>query len=427
MKFSGVVLLWLNRDVSIPENVRVLLDRVRSSVAIVMLGWFLLLSVTASLSYGVLGITRECIFPVWAFVLLMLPEALREIRYLLRDRVILATMIVLAVCVISWFVRGYHIDEPRLRFMAGVTLLFPAATGWFRQVGAKGMVFVFLIKAGLLVFACYKFGLAIVQNMPPGEILMRPPIYRNLRHFNYDLALVSGLAGGFYSYKSILLRFLLVVLFVFLGYFTFWSGGRGQFLALAVMLAVLVVTRKPLDSVTRALLLISAFLLGGLGVMAGGESGFLLSSVENSARGSLNAVSSNRLDIWLWTLSKSFSSLEGALFGYGPESFERMGVYIKFRRYLVHPHNAVVQWVLEYGLLGAVGLMASGAVLAWRCFMPALKTGGSIERMSAITLIGMSAFALVDGVFYHAAPLLFMTLVWAYLWSRVAQMPDKQI
>lgn len=407
--------LWLSRDLTLSAKTMVNLDRLRHGLAALALVWFVVVSVTASLKYSTLGVTRECVLPVWAFVLVMWPEMVQETRLLLRSKVILATLVVLVICACAWLLRGYSIHEPRLRFMLGVALLFPAAAGWFRQVGPMGMQFAFVVKAGVLAFACFKFGVAIFQNMPAREIMARPPIYRHLRHLNYDLALISGMAGGVFAHKASLAKILWCLTFVLLGYFSFWSGGRGQFLTLGVVLISLGATMRASDDVRFAGLLIIAFLLGGLGVILSGETGFLLGALERSSRENLDMISTGRLAIWVGTLSKSMSSLGSALFGFGPEAFERMGL---LRSFIVHPHNVLVQWVLEYGLLGAGMLMASGTLMGWRCVLPALLSGEGMDRVCAATVIGMTAFAMVDGVYYHAAPLLFITLMWAYLFAR---------
>lgn len=415
------MLQWLSRDVALSQDMQNALDRVRHGLAGLALAWFLAVSVTASMSYSVLGTTAESVAPVWTFVLLMWPEMVRELRQLLRSRLMLLTLVVLVVCAAVWLTRGYSLHEPRLRFMLGVGLLFPAAAGWFRAVGHRGMQFALVVKTGVLAFACYQFGVAIWQGFVPRELFARPPVYRHLRHFNYDLALVSGLAGALPAGRRVFSSVLRFLVFVALGYFSFWSGGRGAFLALAVILGTLCLTRRHEDDWRVAALHVAGFVLGGVLVVLGGETYFLFGALERSAKDSANAISSGRLGIWKGTLSMGMSTLSGALFGFGPESFVRMGAFVQFRHYILHPHNTLVQWIFEYGLLGAAALCASALWLAWHCVWPALRAGNLMQRLCAATLVGMSAFALVDGVYYHAAPLLFLTLIWAYLYATRPQ------
>lgn len=412
---------WLSRDITLSQEMQNRLDRVRHGLAGLALAWFLAVSVTASMSYSVLGTTAESVAPVWAFVLLMWPEMVRELRQLLRSRLMLLTLVVLVVCGAVWLTRGYSLHEPRLRFMLGVGLLFPAAAGWFRAVGHRGMQFALGVKLAVLAFACYKFGVAIWQGVLSRELFLRPPVYRHLRHFNYDLALVSGLAGALPAGSRLLSSALRFLVFVALGYFSFWTGGRGEFLALAVTLATLCLTRRHEDDWRVVMLYVAGFVLGGALVVLGGETYFLFGAVERSAKDSANAISSGRLGIWKGTLSAGLSTLPGALFGFGPEAFVRLAVFKAFGHYILHPHNTLVQWIFEYGLLGAGALCASALWLAWHCVWPALKVGNLMQRLCAATLVGMSAFALVDGVYYHAAPLLFLTLIWAYLYATRPQ------
>lgn len=401
--------------------VGVFLKRLRLGFAAIMLVLLIVIPVTATLEYGVLGVTREAVLPVWGFVLAMLPEMLREARALLRHKILLVTAIGLLLCAGVWLYHGYSPYEPRFRLMLGISLMFPAAIAWFRIMGDHGFLLAFLAKTGVLVYACLKFGAVIVQGMPAREVFLHPPIYRHVRHFNYDLALVTGLAGAAFAIRTQIGRLLWVLGFVCLGFFSFWSGGRGQFLAMGAMLMVLMASRRPKDDLKPVFWAVLAFLFGGLCVVLSGETDLLWSAFHRSTKDTLNGISSSRLAIWQGTLASAFSSVNGALFGYGPESFERMAIFRQFKQYILHPHNTLVQWFFEYGLIGAGLLLISTIFLTIKCILPSLFQGRGIERVCASTLIGMMVFSLVDGVFYHPAPLLFMTLMWAYLFARTTR------
>ena len=385
-----------------------------------MMVWFIVASVVASQWGGTRFVTSQCIVPVWGFVLLMWPEARIELAVLWRSWLIKLLVAVLAMGSVTWLVfQGYSVFEPRWRFMLGVGLLFPAAVGWFRSAGQKGMQFAFLVKAVVLMYAAWRFGLTLFGGSAPPVPGRRWPIYRHIRHFNYDLALVGGLLGGVFSHQKWMSRLLILLGFLLLGFFSFWSGGRGQMVAMCVMLVALIASHRQHEDARFAAMAVMAFLLGGVLVLCSGETQNLFHAVARTDKASLNAVSSGRLRIWVTTLSQTLSTPWGAVFGYGPESFVRMGMYAKLRDPIVHPHNTIVQWVCEYGLLGTAVLVAAAVNLGWRVVWPALWSEKGILRLSAATLVGMAAFAMVDGVFYHASPLLFITLIWAFLYSQI--------
>lgn len=404
--------------------------RARHVGAAGMMVWFIVASVVATQWLGTLQVTVQCSVPVWGFVLLMWPEAHIELAVLWRSWLIKLLVAVLAMGSVTWLAfQGYSVYEPRWRFMLGVGLLFPAAVGWFRLAGHKGMQFAFFVKAALLVYAAWRFGLTLFGGSAQHMLGRRWPIYNHIRHFNHDLALVGGLLGGVVSHQKWMNRLLMLLGFVLLGFFSFWSGGRGQLMAMCVMLVALIASHRQHEDARFAAIAVMAFLLGGVLVLCSGETQNLFHAVARTDKSSLNAVSSGRLHIWTATLSQALSTPWGALFGYGPESFHNMKMYAQFGSYILHPHNTLVQWVFEYGLLGTAALVAAAVNLGRRVVWPVLWSDRGILRLSAATLMGMAAFALVDGIFYFASPLLFITLIWAFLYAQTqpvpAMAPDK--
>lgn len=419
MKNSHKAVSVLSVDLAAILSIKAVLG-VRIIFASAMMLWFIVVSVSASRAHNVLEVTEKCIAPVWLFVLAMMPEVIRESRAFIRNRFILLPVIALSVCCASWFFQDYSRFEPRLQFTAGVVLLFPAAVGWFRIAGDKGMQLAILIKITVLAFACYLIGSDIISGVSSREIFLHPPIYRHLRHFNYDLAIVAAMIGGLMLPRFRYFKWLIVLSFFVLGYFSFWSGGRGQVVALLVVVVSLSlgVTRERLHELSFPIQAISAFLFGALLVVLTGQTDLAFGALDRSSREGLNAVSSGRLAIWMGTLSTSSETVVGALFGHGPESFVRLAVFKQFNHYITHPHNTVIQWVFEYGVVGAAAVMTIYFNLAKRCVWPALFSANKLERLSSAAVIGMTVFSLFDGIYYHAAPLLFMTLIWAYLCSR---------
>lgn len=398
---------WLNQEV--PSS------SLRYSFATCMLALSILIPVTATEKFNVFLTAEKSTWPVVWFILAMIPDLFREIRTLFQNKIILITSVCLFLESLIWLSQGYRLGEPRLLFMVAVCLFFPAASAWFRVTGEAGFQFVLAVKVLLLGYASYKIGFAIFENVPANELSAHPPIYRNVRHFNYDLALVSGLAGGLIFSRIPATRVLLTLGFSALGFFSFWSGGRGEFVAIGVMLAALAFSGRPRNEVKFAVVAVIAFLSGGLLVFVSGYTDLLLNAVDRMGRDDANAVSSGRWDVWIRTLHYAFSNFPGAVFGHGPESFVREALA---NGHITHPHNAIVQWVLEYGVIGSLMLVTAYASMARQTVWPALFSEFRTDRLCAATVIGMTVFSLVDGIYYHAAPLIFMTLIWAYLYSQ---------
>lgn len=117
-------------------------------------------------------------------------------------------------------------------------------------------------------------------------------------------------------------------------------------------------------------------------------------------------------------------------FGYGPEAYLTSHCCMGSTEYpgtAVQPHSSVLLWLLEFGWVGTLLL----ANLAWAIvkstagshFDWAKKLTSDPELLTLTsTLVGFLAYSLIDGLFYHAIPLvLFSTL--AGLWiARIHQL-----
>lgn len=390
----------------------------RRTTGIALLLALIALPVIATEFLNTRGTTALTTLLLWAFVGIMLPETIVESKQLLRNKTILVALCTLGACLTSWLAFSESFDGLRCMFMLGVTCCLPAAIGWFRRSSARGITILIWTKACVLAYAGIRLGIAILQQVPPLEMFKHPPIYRHLRHFNYDLSLMTGLALTLAEPDQWRRRAALYASVFVLGFFSFWSGGRGGVLAVIVMLTAWWLAARTITRLRVALHSMLFFIWGGLAVIASGETQFLLKALTRSSRETLNAISSNRLEIWMNTWASVTSGPRQLVFGQSPEAFVNLGVHKTSALHITHPHSAPLQWMLEYGLLGTAAIALAMLTLGWRHVIPHLQHGSHEQRAIAATLIGMSAFSLVDGIYYHAAPLVFLTVLLAYLISH---------
>jgi len=117
--------------------------------------------------------------------------------------------------------------------------------------------------------------------------------------------------------------------------------------------------------------------------------------------------------------------------GYGPEGYLTSnccdGTHRSYGPLPIQPHSTLLLWLLEFGFLGTLALIwlasrtfraLAGRRAAWTHWM---REDDSFQWIS-VSILGLLAYGLIDGVLYHAIPLtLFSTL--AGLWAaRVHQL-----
>jgi len=114
---------------------------------------------------------------------------------------------------------------------------------------------------------------------------------------------------------------------------------------------------------------------------------------------SLNVMTSGRLDMWaeairLW--------LDAPLFGIGAgQAALQME---RARGVFLHPHNVVLQWLLAWGLTGALPACIVLGRLLWRRWRE-MTADAAPARVFALALaLAIAANAMIDGSLYHPYP-----------------------
>jgi O-antigen ligase len=175
-----------------------------------------------------------------------------------------------------------------------------------------------------------------------------------------------------------------------------WSGSRGPLAALGGTFA-LWFWRTPkgsrwrltwLTAVPFALGLVFATLIPSQGSYLG-----VWNAVQrtSAATGSLSEMSSTRSDFWLASW-RQFLTSPG--FGLGPDAYR----YLTPSMDGLQPHNFLLQWLLDFGIFGAVPLLAVALLALKRGW--AASAGEDLKPWAAIFTASLLAGSL-DGNLYH--------------------------
>ncbi len=203
--------------------------------------------------------------------------------------------------------------------------------------------------------------------------------------------------------------------------FLFWTGGRAAAGSAVVGLALVVWFAAGRQRIRVAGAAALAALAGGwlstLFQVSDPRMGFFASIERTTTAASINTLSTGRLGIWTETLH---AVREHLWFGLGPEGYR----YLDPKPFGVHPHNVLLQFLVEWGLIGAALMLALLALVFHRSFVllrretvPRQKTA----RVAAFALlVAFTVHSLVDGLYYHAVPLMLL-----FASVAVALLPTK--
>lgn len=199
----------------------------------------------------------------------------------------------------------------------------------------------------------------------------------------------------------------------------FWSGTRGALAAVAAAVAIgsalLPVMRTP----RAAAAVVAAFAIGAAFALflPAGDSHFGVSRITSSlATGDAEALSSGRLALWIDTARHV---ADRPWFGHGDGQFRAL--VAAGGDQFNHPHNALLQFLLQWGLVGSACIAALAAMMIRRALVQ--RRCDARAAPAFMLLFAMLAYAMVDGTLYYPYPIMMVALAFAFLLAPDATEP----
>lgn len=317
---------------------------------------------------------------------------------------------------------GTDVSLLRLELYLVMALLAVAIYLTYRDAGSLPVASFFLAIA-LVHMPFLLAGILWIKDLhaPPfWEEGYRLAHFANVRQYAEFafFAAVGGTGMGLLSRRLVVPGFLLAAAAMFGIVLT---GSRGAALAwLAFVLLACCFSQARLRAAIHGLLVAAAaavlvWYLDRSGLM---QSPNLFARVAGAQQG-LESGDSARLDLWLKSLQQV---LARPVFGSGPEGYWLSGCC---NQLVMQAHNFVLQFLLEFGVVGCVLLLLllaravrhlGGIAITWRLI---LATPGN--RVLACMLASFLAYSLVDQMMYHLVPLLLFALVAGLFCAGIAQ------
>lgn len=334
--------------------------------------------------------------------------------------VVLWLLVALAssIAVSIWLAPSTYWAVNRLHLYYGVMLLGIGVYLTQKSEGAAAvrrfMIVVAVIHAIVLVDVIF-----LLVSLPPEEArrVTRLPHFANIRHFAYLGFLASCCSTAVYIGTRRLQSsaFLLTVAGLF---GIVLLGARGALLAWLLFCAVVALcVQQRARFIAFCVLAVSAAatLVWGLA-----EAGFLhgpslFRRFEDGVQSAFHVM--DRVSVWG---DSARAILDRPWFGFGPDA------YIHSRccnPTLAQPHNFVLQYLLEFGIVGCTILAALAWVLVrerWSAVARPDRLLGRPELAGlAALLVGFLAYSSIDGLLYHAIPLVHFAVFVALLLSTL--------
>lgn len=238
-----------------------------------------------------------------------------------------------------------------------------------------------------------------------------PPLADHIRHIGYIATASTSVAIIYMLYpeKTNKNIFLYLFLLFISSALLVWTGGRAAVISIVAvsLLSVLYLAYIKKLKISRLVIacvavFLSVYFVEIFKVFSWNGVFSMISRTEEAS--DINSVTSNRVAIWLSVIE----SLKGNwLLGLGPQSYYFMPNLIYGR----HPHNIFLQFILEWGVLGAVVFLSLLLFAGVKILSYMKNNVASVYFLSgAAVWFSLSIHSLVDGIYYHAQPSYYVSI-----------------
>ncbi len=403
------------------------------------LSWLL----AAVLFFGELGLTPErsdlrfwyestwiTLFTLFLFVILYLSTT-RRLAHLARraapwrSPMALSVWLWISVVTVSFFCSTQvDVENPLVRMRLAeyivYILFFVVLQDFFSRYRPEfRVIFSGVIAAALVLTLAYFLG-RITETEPSGAWGL-PMLHFGALSFNDNIRRLGYLLESalvlllYWSMVPLRNRIFPIVVAAALFLFLLWLEGRASLLGLyAVGVLYLFIEGKKRGWTKRSMILATALAIAvpvGSYLLGFGHTGSVIDRTLSAP--SLDSASSSRLELWSAMLREWWS--RSPWIGTGPQS---LLAYPGMGSGIIHPHNFLLQFLIEWGVVGTVlflWLLGSLLYRGWRSF----RRGGESRpaRLTAgLAIVALSVTGLLGGIYFFSQTVLILLIMYA-AWS----------
>ena len=263
------------------------------------------------------------------------------------------------------------------------------------------------VGAALYVLTIAIF-MAVVGTSADFDWMSSQPGFPHIRHSGYFLMPAMALSTGMIATCSGRQKFLHTVLLAISFGFAIWIGSRGPLMAYFVMLAAAMLVfrsmRNPKTLGYIAMAVVAATLLSQALPTPDHDAFNVVARLLGLKSGTAEELSTGRTEFWRQTWHAIMAQ---PFIGHGGGQF-RLQVPVAVATFN-HPHDSVLQFAYEWGLIGAGAILSLLALAIFKLGRIAIADANGLLA-PFLALFSMAVFSLIDGVFYYNLPImLFLT------------------
>jgi len=291
------------------------------------------------------------------------------------------------------------------------------------QLNFKYLKKVIIISALLFVLITYTKYFFEVNS----EIYNLLSFFSTIRSPGYVLTSLISLFIGFVLIKnSKNLNFTDIAILSTLISLVYFFGGRGNLISIIIACIISIVYQRIIKENTNVL--ISTYLTSFvLGLIILEIFKFLYSLNSDITVQSHTLLRSNFLDrIEVWVASLNLLK-ENVFFGQGPNilillqanGLLEIGNWSKNNMMVSHPHNFLIQFLIEWGLIGTLLILFLMTKNIFKGIIILIKKQNKYLIIPVLNIAGLTAHGMVDGTYIHPVTVTFLLISNAMIAANV--------
>jgi hypothetical protein len=276
---------------------------------------------------------------------------------------------------------------------------------WLETISIGGLAY-----AGLLALFC-----VLVPDPDNFPWILRIPSATNIRHIANVIGIMAVAPMALLLSKDTGRKWHYWIAVVLIMIFTTWTGSRSTFIGLMIGVILAAVLTIGFSNIRNA---VATLLAATTGIMLSlplpmPDTVFGLFRMINTTVGAGGDASSGRVEVWGYTIKEI---LKSPWIGYGSGRFTE-NMHRLYPIDLNHPHNVILQYIYDWGVIGGTAGLALLALLGYHIWQSS-RQDLTLRFVAIAAYITMGTAAMIDSMLVYPLPIIIAIALIAPVFAR---------